>query len=140
MVRPLIGRDAQLDSLVELVHGVRLVSLIGADGAGKTSLALREDLEHRGAERHQEKTAQPHEQRRSRGPGPWLTGKPYCEHSHHRPARREFAQESAGDPGLRWRDEWRSDEEHSSDESRGQRGSHDPTDVSAQGPAQNATW
>lgn len=40
VVRPLIGRDAQLDSLVELVHGVRLLSLIGPGGAGKTSLAL----------------------------------------------------------------------------------------------------
>ena len=40
VVRPLIGRDAQLDSLVELVGGVRLLSLIGPGGAGKTSLAL----------------------------------------------------------------------------------------------------
>ena len=40
VVRPLIGRDAQLDSLVELVHGARLLSLIGPGGAGKTSLAL----------------------------------------------------------------------------------------------------
>lgn len=40
VVRPLIGRDAQLESLVELVHGVRLLSLIGPGGAGKTSLAL----------------------------------------------------------------------------------------------------
>ncbi len=40
VVRPLIGRDAELDSLVELVHGARLLSLIGPGGAGKTSLAL----------------------------------------------------------------------------------------------------
>jgi predicted ATPase len=40
VVRPLIGRDAQLDSLVELVHGARLLSLIGPGGAGKTSVAL----------------------------------------------------------------------------------------------------
>jgi predicted ATPase/DNA-binding SARP family transcriptional activator/tetratricopeptide (TPR) repeat protein len=40
VVRPLIGRDAQLDSIAELLHGVRLLSLIGPGGAGKTSLAL----------------------------------------------------------------------------------------------------
>lgn len=40
VVRPLIGRDAQLDSLTELVRGSRLLSLIGPGGAGKTSLAL----------------------------------------------------------------------------------------------------
>ena len=40
VLRPLIGRDSQLDSLVELVHGARLLSLIGPGGAGKTSLAL----------------------------------------------------------------------------------------------------
>lgn len=40
VVRPLIGRDAQLDSLAGLVGGVRLLSLIGPGGAGKTSLAL----------------------------------------------------------------------------------------------------
>jgi len=40
VVRPLIGRDAQLDSLIELLGGVRLLSLIGPGGAGKTSLAL----------------------------------------------------------------------------------------------------
>ncbi|MFC4783940.1 AfsR/SARP family transcriptional regulator [Nocardioides sp. MAHUQ-72] len=40
VVRPLIGRDAQLDSLTGLVGGVRLLSLIGPGGAGKTSLAL----------------------------------------------------------------------------------------------------
>ena len=40
MVRPLIGRDVQLDSIAELLGGVRLLSLIGPGGAGKTSLAL----------------------------------------------------------------------------------------------------
>lgn len=40
VVRPLIGRDSQLDSLTELIRGVRLLSLIGPGGAGKTSLAL----------------------------------------------------------------------------------------------------
>jgi predicted ATPase/DNA-binding SARP family transcriptional activator len=40
VVRPLIGRDAQLDSLVQLVQDARLLSLIGPGGAGKTSLAL----------------------------------------------------------------------------------------------------
>ena len=40
VVRPLIGRDDQLDSLTELVGGVRLLSLIGPGGAGKTSLAF----------------------------------------------------------------------------------------------------
>jgi predicted ATPase/DNA-binding SARP family transcriptional activator len=40
VVRPLIGRDAQLDSIGELLAGVRLLSLIGPGGAGKTSLAL----------------------------------------------------------------------------------------------------
>ncbi|WP_457208249.1 AfsR/SARP family transcriptional regulator, partial [Nocardioides sp. P5_C9_2] len=40
VVRPLIGRDAQLDSIAELLGGVRLLSLIGPGGAGKTSLAL----------------------------------------------------------------------------------------------------
>ena len=40
VVRTLIGRDAQLDSLGELVGRVRLMSLIGPGGAGKTSLAI----------------------------------------------------------------------------------------------------
>jgi predicted ATPase/DNA-binding SARP family transcriptional activator len=40
VVRPLIGRDGQLDSIAELLGGVRLLSLIGPGGAGKTSLAL----------------------------------------------------------------------------------------------------
>ena len=40
VLRPLIGRDVQLDSLVELVRDARLLSLIGPGGAGKTSLAL----------------------------------------------------------------------------------------------------
>jgi predicted ATPase/DNA-binding SARP family transcriptional activator len=40
VVRPLIGRDDQLDSIAELLGGVRLLTLIGPGGAGKTSLAL----------------------------------------------------------------------------------------------------
>ncbi|HWM01803.1 MAG TPA: BTAD domain-containing putative transcriptional regulator [Actinophytocola sp.] len=40
VLRPLIGRDAQLDSLAGLVSQVRLLTLIGPGGAGKTSLAL----------------------------------------------------------------------------------------------------
>ena len=40
VVRPLIGRDVQLDSITQLLGGVRLLSLIGPGGAGKTSLAL----------------------------------------------------------------------------------------------------
>ena len=40
VVRPLIGRDAQLDSLAELLESVRLLSLVGPGGAGKTSLAF----------------------------------------------------------------------------------------------------
>lgn len=40
VVRPLIGRDEQLQSLRALLPGVRLVSLVGPGGAGKTSLAL----------------------------------------------------------------------------------------------------
>ena len=40
VVRPLIGRDELLQSLNELVHGVRLLCLVGPGGAGKTSLAL----------------------------------------------------------------------------------------------------
>ncbi|WP_344301805.1 BTAD domain-containing putative transcriptional regulator [Nocardioides bigeumensis] len=40
VVRPLIGRDHQLDSLVQLLGGVRMLTLIGPGGAGKTSLAL----------------------------------------------------------------------------------------------------
>ena len=40
VVRPLIGRDEQLDSLASMLGGVRLLSLIGPGGAGKTSLAL----------------------------------------------------------------------------------------------------
>ena len=40
VVRPLIGRDAQLDSLTGLLGEVRLLSLVGPGGAGKTSLAL----------------------------------------------------------------------------------------------------
>jgi predicted ATPase/DNA-binding SARP family transcriptional activator len=40
VVRRLIGRDAQLDSIAELLGSVRLLSLVGPGGAGKTSLAL----------------------------------------------------------------------------------------------------
>jgi predicted ATPase/DNA-binding SARP family transcriptional activator len=40
VVRPLIGRDELLESLKGLLPGVRLLSLIGPGGAGKTSLAL----------------------------------------------------------------------------------------------------
>jgi predicted ATPase/DNA-binding SARP family transcriptional activator len=40
VVRPLIGRDEQLDGLVSLIGETRLLSLIGPGGAGKTSLAL----------------------------------------------------------------------------------------------------
>lgn len=40
VVRPLIGRDEQLDSLASMLGDVRLLSLIGPGGAGKTSLAL----------------------------------------------------------------------------------------------------
>ena len=40
VVRPLIGRDEQLDSLSTMLGGVRLMTLIGPGGAGKTSLAL----------------------------------------------------------------------------------------------------
>ncbi|MCY7401768.1 MAG: winged helix-turn-helix domain-containing protein [Nocardioides sp.] len=40
VVRALIGRDAQLQSIAELLGGVRLLTLIGPGGAGKTSLAL----------------------------------------------------------------------------------------------------
>jgi predicted ATPase/DNA-binding SARP family transcriptional activator len=40
VLRPLIGRDEQLDSVTGLVAQVRLLTLIGPGGAGKTSLAL----------------------------------------------------------------------------------------------------
>ena len=39
-VRPLIGRDPELDSLTELLTGARLLSLVGPGGAGKTTLAI----------------------------------------------------------------------------------------------------
>uniref|UniRef100_UPI00356643FA ATP-binding protein n=1 Tax=Nocardioides sp. TaxID=35761 RepID=UPI00356643FA len=39
-VRPLIGREHELDAITELVVGSRLVTLIGPGGAGKTSLAV----------------------------------------------------------------------------------------------------
>jgi predicted ATPase/DNA-binding SARP family transcriptional activator len=40
VLRPLIGRDELLASVGELVHGVRLLTLVGPGGAGKTSLAV----------------------------------------------------------------------------------------------------
>ncbi len=40
VVRPLVGRDEQLASLASMLGGVRLISLVGPGGAGKTSLAL----------------------------------------------------------------------------------------------------
>ena len=40
VVRPLIGRDELLHSVGELVDGVRLLTLVGPGGSGKTSLAL----------------------------------------------------------------------------------------------------
>ena len=40
VVRPLIGRDELLESLRTLLPGVRLLSLVGPGGSGKTSLAL----------------------------------------------------------------------------------------------------
>ena len=49
MVRPLIGRDELLHSVGELVHGVRLLTLVGPGGAGKTSLALGVSVQQRDA-------------------------------------------------------------------------------------------
>jgi predicted ATPase/DNA-binding SARP family transcriptional activator len=40
VLRPLIGRDEQLDSLSTMLGDARLLTLIGPGGAGKTSLAL----------------------------------------------------------------------------------------------------
>jgi predicted ATPase/DNA-binding SARP family transcriptional activator/tetratricopeptide (TPR) repeat protein len=40
VIRPLIGRDEQLDALSTMLGGARLLTLIGPGGAGKTSLAL----------------------------------------------------------------------------------------------------
>lgn len=40
VLRPLIGRDDQLDALCALVSESRLVTLVGPGGSGKTSLAL----------------------------------------------------------------------------------------------------
>ena len=40
VIRPLIGRDEQLDSLTAMLGDARLLTLIGPGGAGKTSLAL----------------------------------------------------------------------------------------------------
>ncbi len=39
-VRALIGRDAELDAITQLLAGSRLLSLVGPGGAGKTSLAV----------------------------------------------------------------------------------------------------
>jgi predicted ATPase/class 3 adenylate cyclase len=39
-LRPLVGRDGELDELCALVQRERLVSVVGAGGAGKTRLAL----------------------------------------------------------------------------------------------------
>ena len=49
VARSLIGRDELLDSVGELVHGVRLLTLVGPGGAGKTALALAVALQQRGA-------------------------------------------------------------------------------------------
>jgi predicted ATPase/DNA-binding SARP family transcriptional activator len=49
VVRPLIGRDELLQSVGELVHGVRLLTLVGPGGAGKTSLALGVSVQQRDA-------------------------------------------------------------------------------------------
>jgi predicted ATPase/DNA-binding SARP family transcriptional activator len=40
VARALVGREEQLDALTQLVSGVRLLSLVGPGGAGKTALAL----------------------------------------------------------------------------------------------------
>ncbi len=82
------------------------------------------------AEHHQEQTAQPHEQRRSRSPPLRLIGEPHREHGQHRPTQRESAQDRAGDVALLRRDERGGNEEQSRDESGGQRAGHDPTNVS----------
>jgi predicted ATPase/DNA-binding SARP family transcriptional activator len=49
VVRPLIGRDELLNSLGELVRGVRLLTLVGPGGAGKTSLATSVAVQQRDA-------------------------------------------------------------------------------------------
>lgn len=48
----MIGRQAELDHLVSVVHGARLVTLIGPGGAGKTRLAV--EAAHRLAAAHPE--------------------------------------------------------------------------------------
>jgi hypothetical protein len=89
-----------------------------------------EHLVDRGAEPHQENAAQSHEQSRSRGPSLWLIGEPDREHSQHRPAQRESAEDCASDGTFLCRDERGGGEEYSSDESGGQRASDDPTNAS----------
>jgi predicted ATPase/DNA-binding SARP family transcriptional activator/tetratricopeptide (TPR) repeat protein len=49
VVRPLIGREELLNSVGELVKGVRLLTLVGPGGAGKTSLALSVAVQQRNA-------------------------------------------------------------------------------------------
>ncbi len=39
-VRPLVGRDSELDTLTEMLPAARLLSLVGPGGAGKTTLAM----------------------------------------------------------------------------------------------------
>src|SRR5512132_3510246 len=89
-----------------------------------------EHLVDRGAEPHQEKAAQSHEQCRSRGPSLWLIGEPDREHRQHRPAQGESAQDCASDGTFLCRDERGGGEEDSSDQSGGQRAGDDPTNVS----------
>ena len=85
---------------------------------------------HRGTENQQQKTAQPHEQGRSRRPSLWLVGEPHRQHRQHRPPQREPAQDRTSDGALLCREERGSDEERSSDQPGDQRAGHDPTNVS----------
>jgi hypothetical protein len=64
-----------------------------------------EHLVNPGAEPHQEKTAQSHEQRRSRRPSLWLIAEPHREQGQHRPTQRESTQECPGDLALLCRNE-----------------------------------